>query len=188
MTPLQFERWSDFAVRMARTCYAASWRPSGEWILDRVDGFLSCVDDEERAAIVSWDHSDGDAMCVTDHLSEYCDDDYYHINVDSQAETRNGVWRQGLAVEQFREQWLGPVHCCLRAGLDLAAEPSAGVVGFTAGELRNMYPEGVPDWIARPGKRSESTTVQPRPLGLTILEREPNGEFRDMADATPLWL
>jgi hypothetical protein len=24
------------------------------------------------------------------------------------------------------------------------------VVGFTLGDLRRMYPEGLPDWIARP--------------------------------------
>jgi hypothetical protein len=26
-------------------------------------------------------------------------------------------------------------------------EQSAEVIGFTAGDLRGMYPEGVPDWI-----------------------------------------
>ena len=31
--------------------------------------------------------------------------------------------------------------------LDVASEPSAGVVGFTVGDLRKMYPEGIPQWI-----------------------------------------
>lgn len=55
--------------------------------------------------------------------------------------------------EQWDEQWGGPVHCCIRAGLDFAAGPSAGVLGFTAGDVRRMYPEGVPEWVFPPGDR-----------------------------------
>ncbi len=52
-----------------------------------------------------------------------------------------------LIYEQWQEQWAGPVRCCIRAGLDFASSPSAGVIGFTAGDLRRMYPEGVPNWV-----------------------------------------
>jgi hypothetical protein len=55
--------------------------------------------------------------------------------------------------EQWDMQWGDQVRCCLRAGLDFASAPSAGVIGFTAGDLRRMYPEGVPDWVFPPGER-----------------------------------
>lgn len=55
--------------------------------------------------------------------------------------------------EQWDEQWGGPVRCCIRAGLDFASAPSAGVLGFTAGDLRRMYPRGVPKWVMPPGER-----------------------------------
>lgn len=55
--------------------------------------------------------------------------------------------REMMAHDQFDEQWWSPVSCCVRAGLDMACEPSAGVIGFTMGDLRKMYPEGIPDWI-----------------------------------------
>jgi hypothetical protein len=58
-----------------------------------------------------------------------------------------------LAYEQFSDQWLGPVRCCIRAGIDFACEPSAGVLGFTAGTVRRMYPDGVPDWVFPPDER-----------------------------------
>jgi hypothetical protein len=47
------------------------------------------------------------------------------------------------------EQWISPVRCCIRAGLDVASNPSRyGVVGFTIGDIRKMYPQGIPQWIA----------------------------------------
>lgn len=58
-----------------------------------------------------------------------------------------------IAHEQWQEQWAAPVQCCIRAGLDMASEPSMGVIGFTAGDLRRMYPEGVPAWIFPPNER-----------------------------------
>lgn len=57
-----------------------------------------------------------------------------------------------IAHYQWQEQWASPVHCCIRAGLDMAAEPSAGVVGFTAGDIRRMYPDGVPEWLFPKGE------------------------------------
>ena len=58
-----------------------------------------------------------------------------------------------LYVEQWKEQWGGPVHCCIRAGLDMAVAPSGGVIGFTAGDVRRMYPDGVPSWVFPPGEQ-----------------------------------
>jgi len=37
-------------------------------------------------------------------------------------------------------------RCCIRAGFDVAVSQSAGVLGFTAGDLRRMYNGVVQDW------------------------------------------
>lgn len=152
MTKLQFERWQDFALRMARVCYADSRRPSGPWIVDKVVRFFEGIenDAESISSIINWDNSRGGGYCVSDQVSEYFDDDYFGLDVDAYTDTRQGLDRPILAWEQYSEQWMGPVHCCLRAGLDLASEPSMGVLGFTVGHIRKMYPAGVPDWIAQP--------------------------------------
>ena len=42
----------------------------------------------------------------------------------------------------------GCVQCCIRAALDVASAPSGGVVGFTVGDLRNMWlPHRLPEWV-----------------------------------------
>ena len=46
MTDEQFQRWKDFALRMARTCYPATMRaPSRKWIVDRVEEFTRALVD-----------------------------------------------------------------------------------------------------------------------------------------------
>ena len=40
------------------------------------------------------------------------------------------------------------VGCCLRAACDVACEPSGGVLGWTAGDLRKMWlGRPVPKWV-----------------------------------------
>lgn len=145
MNKEQFNRWQDFSLRMARTCYHTSRRPSGAWIVERVEFVFDCIDDDERELIVSWDGNSDDSMPLTDHMKEMFDDSGPMGRCDS-------LEQEELAWEQFDNQWSGPIHCCVRAGLDMAVAPSAGVLGFTAGDLRNMYPEGVPDWVTLPGE------------------------------------
>ena len=84
---------------------------------------------------------------------------------------------EDLYHEQWQDQWGGPVHCCIRAGLDFASAPSAGVIGFTAGDLRRMYPEGVPDWVFPPGEQ-----LQYWPDG------ELNGTFEELSDTAQVVL
>ncbi len=76
-----------------------------------------------------------------------------------------------LYYDQWDEQYGGPVRCCIRAGLDMASAPSAGVVGFTAGDLRRMFPEGVPEWVFPPNERLHYW-----------LSDKVNGTFAELAD------
>ena len=41
------------------------------------------------------------------------------------------------------------MSCCVRAGIDVAVDPSAGVVGFTVGTLRRMYDGEIPEWLTQ---------------------------------------
>lgn len=79
--------------------------------------------------------------------------------------------------ERVRDRWCGPATCCIRAGLDCACSPSAGVMGFTAGDLRRMYPEGVPDWVKgdEPWETVSITGVVP-------------GSFDSLPDDAEIWI
>ena len=89
---------------------------------------------------------------------------------------------QTRVLEQWDDQWGGPIHCCLRAGIDLICNPSPigmGVLGFTAGDLRRMYPEGVPEFVSKGNERWYEGWP-----GKEVL----NGTFAEMADDTVLML
>ena len=159
MTAEQYERWKDFALRMAKTCFNRRRRPSRDWIIEQVESWFSWRDyQKDWGDYNSWDQ---DSYPLCDHVSEFYADEYPCPRCatcrhrwdcwDSNCEKCDRECRCGdaenLAYEQFDYQWMGPVRCCLRAGIDLACEPSAGVIGFTVCDLRRMYPEGIPDWI-----------------------------------------
>lgn len=158
MTHEQYERWKDFSLRMARTCVNKSRRPSAAWIIAQVEDWFSCRDyQEDWKEYTSWDQ-DEHPLC--DHVSEFWESDIPFGNrCRACSQSRYGDdYNESLtcrcdeieymACDQFTEQWLGPIRCCLRAGIDVACETSTGVVGFTAGDLRRMYPEGVPEWVS----------------------------------------
>ena len=83
--------------------------------------------------------------------------------------------------DAIRELYLSPVSCCIRAGFDCAVSPSMGVVGFTAGDLRRMYPKGVPDWV----KNGDWETIGVSKVAPGIgFVPEPKGDFHPF-DAIP---
>lgn len=154
MTELQYERWKDFARRMVNVAVSARKRsPSRSHTLEIIEFFFECrMEPDEWKRVRSWDRTESETesepgerwpMCVGSHISDITE---YHVP---------GYWilPEGERGERIIERWMGPATCCIRAGLDMASEPSAGVVGFTAGDLRRMYPEGVPEWIFPPGER-----------------------------------
>lgn len=87
------------------------------------------------------------------------------------------------------ERWSAPVHCCIRAGIDMASEPSMGVMGFTAGDIRRMYPEGVPDWLFG-DEPLDSVPINGVIPGIGFVPGEPvkNGTFADLPDNASMWL
>lgn len=135
MTPEQFDNWKDFSYRMARAGFDGITQARKTRIEEELDAFFSWYDrdGQETAEILDWDNAPS-YVCdaVQTALSRH---DHSRYN------DRTGVERD--CGNKFYEQ----VSCCIRAGLDVASAPSAGVIGFTVGDLRRMYPDGLPDWL-----------------------------------------
>ena len=98
-------------------------------------------------------------------------------------------WDEADALgDAIRELYRSPVACCVRAGFDCAVKPSMGVMGFTAGDVRRMYPDGVPDWV----KDGEWETIGVKGVipGVGFVP-EPKGDwhaFDSIADEAKVWL
>lgn len=133
MTPEQFARWKEFSCLLAHHGWPDATPARKQKIEGAVRAFLSWREDPARhATIVDWDSAPdyiGDA--VSDALNQH-----YHER-----------WLRGGRVEPRGNKFEGQVSACIRAGLDMASAPSAGVIGFTVGTLRRMYPGGIPEWV-----------------------------------------
>jgi len=169
MTKLQFRRWYGFALRMARYGFRSGKLPrrSVERVEEMIrDFFRDILDDDKWYAehhgkgmierIVDWDHSDDEGIDRNAILYGAGD------RVTLMLEERYNPFRYSGPRSQYDrwdELWGNRVRCCIRAGLDLAGEPSAGVFGFTVGGLRRMYKRKIPDWIVQ--GLVDSKTKQP---------------------------
>lgn len=156
MNKLQYKRWKDFAIRMVHKgwprhqvkgkTYQGQVIPAVNDFFDMIEG---CFEDE-IIRIESWDNTKVDdskknpygrpetGPYVCDIVSEMLSD-YNPFYWDGEENIK--------AYENWDEKWGGRIRACIRAGIDLAAEPSAGVLGFTKADIEKMYPEGVPKWI-----------------------------------------
>ena len=123
------ERWQDFATRMASAAWPNATENRQSIIANNTREFIETI----RAAapcITDWDGSDG-GVCVGDELMDFLDArGYYHEDPDKHHRLANQI------------------SCCVRAGLDVASRPSAGVVGFDVSMLKRMWDgEEIPAWV-----------------------------------------
>lgn len=222
MTPEQFDCWHDFSIRMARTCYRRSRRPTAAWILNAVEDFFAGLDPDDVPLILDWDNmqpypeghrryrkdsfSWGDRFaqphCLCDEMSEWETEYIYYdlYNLLTATEDRRREAAQHRADYEFCdrqndtiiERFGGPVHACVRAGLGVAIKGGSGmgVLDFTAGDIRRMYPEGVPEWIAQQWDESETITVQAVVPGVGFVPEVdgPSPRFANLPDTAELWL
>jgi hypothetical protein len=156
MTRLQFRRWYGFALRMAERGLHAGRMPrkSIKFVRDCVEELFYDIFRQDDwytkntgkgmiERIKDWDHNDHDGIERGSTL--YCVGDKVSILLQERNPFRwNGTDKQ---FEAWDEKWGARVRCCIRAGLDMASAPSAGVMGFTVGDLRRMYPHGIPSWV-----------------------------------------
>jgi hypothetical protein len=184
----QYERWKDFARRMVTVAVSSrKKKPSRAHTREIIEFFFECRMDpyDEWQRVKDWDYtgkaagSNNYPMCVGDHIRDIAE---YHVP---------GYWGlpDGERGEAKIDRWMGPATCCIRAGLDLAAAPSAGVIGFTAGDLRRMYPEGVPDWV-KGEPIWETIGVKAVVPGIGFVPK-PTGDmcsFDDLPDDAKIWI
>ncbi len=208
MNPKQYENWKDFAGRMAESCFKHRRSPTWKEIRDNVSSFFECLDPEDIQCIQNWDNSDSYPVgsplyrrtyrtscwhchgskkpdcqykCEDGHIYDYAHPYCVGDMCAEDSESWNPYYWCDISEAEYEkrdDQFCGPVRSCIRAGLDMAGALSAGVLGFTAGDLRTMYPEGVPDWVTG-GKDSRWSHW---PTG------EVNGTFAEMPDAAALVL
>lgn len=188
MTKLQYERWQDFARRMVPIAVSARAKaPSRAATLEIIEFYFECRMDEgeEWQRVKDWDNTASEnghyGMTAGGHISDIAE----HFVP--------GYWSlpDGESGDAKIEKWIGPATCCIRAGLDVAVSPSAGVAGFTAGDIRRMYPEGVPDWVERFFDDHEEFEVTGVVPGVGFTEK-PTGRksppFAALADKDHVWL
>lgn len=175
LTPEQVEQWQDFAIRMAKAVYSDSDRPSADWILSEVQSVIESINQDSPELVIAWEttlpypngHPDfgkdssgriRSPMFLCDLVSESVEDGVWgridQFATPKQRRELDRLFEQGEdgiddydeLKEEIVDEWCGPVHCCLRSGIDLISG-NVGVLGFTAGNIREIYPEGVPDWV-----------------------------------------
>ena len=208
ITKEQYERWKDFAVRMAKTCFMNRRRPGWKEILSNVECFFDYLDPEDLKGIVDWDNSDPyppespyyrrtyrtlcrhchgtkkpdcPHSCEDGKIYNYASPGYVGDMCSEMSENWNPYYWEDISDKEYQkrdEQFCSPVKCCIRAGLDMAVAPSEGVIGFTAGDIRKMYPQGVPDWIT--GGREHRWSYW--------LQDKLNGTFEEMPNKAQLVL
>ena len=130
MTPEEYARWRDFAGRLARHGWPEATDARKEKVAEAVDWFIEQWEHESQfAEIDNWDGAGPDSIYLCDEATTFFET-HWHVREDGE---------QSRFEEQFK--------CCVRAGFDVAVEPSAGVLGFTVGTLRSMYDGDIPEWV-----------------------------------------
>lgn len=240
MTPDQFTRWRDFAVRLAGAAFAGDTEPDAKWIARNVAEFIDGIPEDDIPCILDWDSAkryqegspsyyrtrcgpcwacngtkrNGNKPCESRGCEGGIRYEYEKPNplCDTFAQWRENElfyhWR-GYATEEdmkrfdaaepddeddikdeIVDRWSGPVSACVRAALDVAVAPSMGVLGFTAGDIRSAYPEGVPTWIKDYFKDAEVVQLDKAcpGVGFTTNVVGKSEAFDDIPDDARLWL
>lgn len=155
MNKVQYKRWKDFSLRMARKGWSAREimrREHQRSVIPAVKDFFDSMEWDYKKDVIrieSWDHTRPNGKehdvwkkygpYVSDIVTEMVDHSYNPFYWDDEASDK--------AYKAWDELWAGRIRCCIRAGLDLAVNPIGGVLGFTKSDIERMYPEGAPKWI-----------------------------------------
>lgn len=171
MTKTQLERWVDFARRMA--AQAGSYRtPHRRRALELVNEFFAnYTDPDDPPKWNEWDDGPGDEtdQFLWDRRPQWCAmarwgekrAPIHPEHDEDDGESRFAWWRDSPAPSLFL--------CAIRAGLDVACEQSAGVIGFTVNDLRRMYPGGLPGWLVEAfGEQGPKLRAAPDSTGVWL--------------------
>lgn len=201
----QYRRWKWFAMRMAHRGLRLRTQKSRLFVAGCIRDFFGELDrtielsktqggylDGLLERIKGWDSTESHPTWRSQY-GHPSNGPYVCDMVSGWDESWNPhYWSDdNAAYERWDKKWGSRIRCCLRAGIDLASEPSMGVAGFTAGDLRRMYKGRVPDWITGGPDHhwTEQQFVGEIPgIGLVPGECKLNGTFAEMADEQSVWL
>lgn len=137
MDATQRERWEQASLGLARSAYPNLTPARQTRLLEDIESFIRVLVSEHGLdGIRDWD-ANGGGVYVGDELSEYLWDNRY----------KQERWHKGDC-EAVCGTFGTMLEACVRAGFDLAVNPSAGVLGFTVGNLREAFGGLLPDWVA----------------------------------------
>jgi hypothetical protein len=139
MTLKQYRRLCSFALRMTHVIdhhYRKDCRSLVREVLE--DMSEDCWSGIHYKNLNDWDYNEhGSYLCDFFNPAGGLADRHPYLCRNRPAP--DGTWDTRL---------LNCVSSCIRAAFDVAVSPSAGVVGFTVGDLRKMWnPKPIPQWV-----------------------------------------
>lgn len=158
MNRVQYRRWKKFAIRMSQKGWSdrqVKGKTHQTIVIPAVANFFDSLEWNHKTDIIrmeSWDDTRMDCS-KKDYYGHSLIGPYVCDIVSEMLGEYNPFYWDGeekdKAYESWDEKWGSRIRACIRAGIDLAVEQSAGVLGFTKADIERMYPEGVPKWIQK---------------------------------------
>ena len=133
MTKRQLQRWRKISLGLAKTYKLTPERKAK--LIAEVDNAIEILcSDSPLEDIQDWDGNAG-KVYVCDQMDEY-------------------LWSNKLYIERHSGRVIygrfgEMVSACVRAGFDVAVNRSAGVLGFTVGDLRAIFGRKLPKWVTQ---------------------------------------
>ncbi len=124
MNKEQFKKWKEFSLRMAKT-YPRITSLRREKLTRNIEQYFIAIASESQKLKQAEEWED----LPSNYFSEFFE--RFYVPSDREKES------------SFQSQ----LHCCIRAGVDIAVSGNVGVLGWTSGDIQNMFPDGIPDWV-----------------------------------------
>ena len=138
MNELQYQRWQQMSLGLARS-YSDLTPARKKKLMEEVEECIAWVVCNGLETVEDWDsgvqHERYESAGT--RVDTYLWDNRYEF----ERENKHGL-------EIVRGRFGDMLSACVRAGFDMAVAPSGGVVGFTVGDLRDVFYGEIPDWIA----------------------------------------
>lgn len=145
MDELQLERWKQLSLGLGRS-YKNLTPARRAKLLDEVECCIDYVVCNGLETVDDWDsgvrYGKGWHECY-DSASTRVDTFLWDNGYEFERQYKNGH------VECARGRFGDMLLACVRAGFDVAVAPSAGVIGFTVGDLKEIFDGVIPDWIGQ---------------------------------------
>lgn len=141
MTEQQYERWKQLSLGLANT-YKSLTPQRHEKLLLEVGGCIDWIVCNGLETIEDWDNGVRGEYGRDQAAGERMDEYLWERNYEFERTYYNGE------VDLIRGRFGNMLSACVRAGFDVAVSPSAGVIGFSVGNLIDACGGEIPDWVS----------------------------------------